>query len=125
MKDPIERRRVGILNLTLLGVFLLFTMSGYIAVGLDFAKAILIGCLVVAINFFVSQRLLGKVLQKGKIPAALLTLYLGKLGISAVIIYYAIKYRMNPWGLMLGLSSIFLAVIFSSLMRGEAVSEKQ
>ena len=110
---------MGVLNLTLLGTLSLLPVGGYLAIGLDFAKATLVGCLVVAINFFVSQRLLGRLMREKKVPIALSILYLGKLGISAVIVYYAVvAYRMDPWGLMLGLSSIFLAILLSSLMRG-------
>ncbi len=124
LKDPIERKRVSVLNLTLVGILALLPLGGYLVNGIDFAKATLVGCLVVAINFFVSQRLLGRVIRERTIPIALLMLYLGKLGISALIIYYAIKYRMDPWGLMIGLSSIFWATIISSLMRGKSTPKK-
>ena len=112
------------MNLTLLTMFALLPTGGYLAIGVDFAKATLVGCLVVAINFFVSQRLLARVLREGKVQIALLALYLGKLGISATIIYFAIEYGMNPWGLMLGLSSIFLAVVISASMGGGATAKK-
>lgn len=123
LNDPNERKHVILLNLSLLAVFAIMPIGGYLIKGLDFAKATLLGCLVVAVNFFVSQRILGRVIQEKKLPAALLISYLGKLGISAIIIYYAIKNQMDPWGLMIGLSSIFLAIMISSLMRGSSVPD--
>jgi hypothetical protein len=120
MKDPIERRRVLILNLTLVAMFLILPIGGYFLMGLDFAKATLVGCLVVAINFFVSQRLIARVIVERKIPVMALFLYMLKLGISGLIIYLAIKNDYDAWGLMLGLTSIFFATMIASLMRGQA-----
>lgn len=120
MKDPIERKRVITLNLTLVSMFIILPLGAFFLMGLDFTKATLLGCLVVAINFFVSQRLIARVIVEKRIPIVSLLLYMLKLGISGLIIYLAIKYKYDPWGLMLGLTSIFFATMIASLMRGQS-----
>ncbi|MBT4290701.1 MAG: hypothetical protein HOD92_25525 [Deltaproteobacteria bacterium] len=120
MKDPIERKRVISLNITLVSMFIILPLGGYFFNGLDFAKATLLGCLVVAINFFVSQRLLSRVITEGKIPKIALFIYMAKLGVSGLIIYLAIDNDFDAWGLMIGLSSIFIAIMISSLFRGQS-----
>ena len=118
IKDPIERKKVFVLNMTLLAIFAVLTLGGYWFRGLDFAKATLIGCTVVAINFFVSQRLIAKLIIERKLQATLLITYIFKLGFSVLILYYAvITLRVDSIGLMLGLSSILFATVISTLLR--------
>jgi len=118
MKDPIERKRLFQLNLSLMLIFVALVAGGYAAQGLDFAKATLVGCIVVAINFFLSQRLLGRLLVEKKMQAALLLSYLFKFALSVAILFFAVtRWNMDVIGLMLGLSSIFLSVVLSTFFR--------
>lgn len=118
IKDPIERKRLFQLNLSLLLIFAALVGGGYAVQGLDFAKATLVGCIVVAINFFLSQRLLGRMLIEKKMQAALLLSYLFKFALSVAILFFAVtRWKMDVIGLMLGLSSIFLSVVLSTFFR--------
>jgi len=118
IKDPIERKRVFVLNITLLVIFGVLILGGYWFRGLDFAKATLIGCTVVAINFFISQRLIARLIVEKKLRVNLLITYFFKLGVSILILYYAVStLHVDSVGLMLGLSSILLATVFSTLLR--------
>jgi hypothetical protein len=45
---------------------------------------------------------------------------MAKLGVSGLIIYLAIDNDFDAWGLMIGLSSIFIAIMISSLFRGQS-----
>ena len=118
IKDPIERRRVFVLNITLLVIFGVLILGGYWFSGLDFAKATLIGCTVVAINFFISQRLIARLIVEKKLQVNLLITYIFKLGVSILILYYAVtSLRVDSVGLMLGLSSILFATVISTLLR--------
>lgn len=121
IKDPIEKKKVFRLNLSLLAIFALLVGGAYAVEGLDFAKATLVGCIVVAINFFMSQRLIGKLILEKKLQARLLLSYLFKLTLSVVILFVAVtRLNMDPMGLMLGLSSIFLSVVLSTIFKGDA-----
>ncbi len=118
IKDPTERKRVLVLNLSLVAVFVAFVLGGYWFGGLDFAKGTLVGCLVVAINFFVSQRLVGNLILEGSMRANILVAYLAKLAVSVLILFVAVvKWQLDVVGLMLGLSSILLSSLFSTLVR--------
>ena len=118
IKDPVERKRVLVLNITLLVIFAVLILGGYWFSGLDFAKATLIGCTVVAINFFISQRLIARLIIERKLQINLLITYIFKLGVSILILYYAVtSLRVDSVGLMLGLSSILFATVISTLLR--------
>lgn len=118
IKDPTERNNVFVINVTLLAVFAILTLGSYWFKDLDFAKATLIGCVVVAINFFISQRLIGKLIFEKKLQASLLIAYIFKLGVSAVILFVAVtKLQVDVVGLMLGLSSILISTVISTIVR--------
>ncbi|MCP4752173.1 MAG: hypothetical protein GY866_14850 [Proteobacteria bacterium] len=124
IKDPIERKRIFVLNVTLLAIFAALVLGGYWFQGLDFAKATLIGCIVVAINFFVSQRLISRLILEKTININLLVVYVFKLGISIAILFVAVtRLQMDPVGLMLGLSSIVFATVISTLLKRDPVEE--
>ncbi len=118
IKDPIEKKRIFHLNLSLFAIFVALVGGGYAYGGVDFAKATLVGCVIVAINFFLSQRLLGRLLLEKKMQAALLLSYLFKFALSVGILFMAVtRWKMDVIGLMLGLSSIFLSVVLSTFFR--------
>jgi len=118
IKDPTERNKVFVINATLLSVFAILTLGSYWLIGLDFAKATLIGCVVVAINFFISQRLIGKLIFEKKLQASLLIAYVFKLGVSGAILFVAVtKLQVDVVGLALGLSSILVSTVISTIVR--------
>jgi hypothetical protein len=120
LTDPLERRRVFMLNLTLLAVFALLTAGGWWLMGVDFAKATLVGCVVVAINFFVSQRLIARFIVERALRLSLLVAYLFKLAVSVMILFIAVtRLQLDPVGLMVGLSSIIVATVIATLLRGQ------
>jgi uncharacterized membrane protein len=118
IKDPIERRKVLVLNTTLLIVFGVFIAGSYWFRGVDFAKGTLLGCVVVAINFFVSQRLVGQLMLEQKLKPGILVIYVLKFGISGLILFLAItKWQVDIIGIMFGLSSIVVASVSSAFVR--------
>lgn len=123
IKDPIEKKRVYTLNLLVVLVFLVFIAGSYWFAGVDFAKGTLLGCLLIAINFFLSQRLVGQLLIDKKLRPVLLVAYLFKFGISGLILFFAIvRWQISIPGIMLGLSSILIASILSVFFRKPAVT---
>lgn len=125
IKDPHERRKVFAMNASLLAVFAVFIGGGYLYGGVDFAKGTLIGCLVVAINFFISQRLVGKLILEKSIKPNLLIAYFVKLALSVLILFVAVvKYQVHLVGLMLGLSSVIFSSVFTTLVRKNTEQEE-
>ena len=118
IKDPTERKRILVLNGSLVLIFVVFVLGGYWFGGLDFAKGTLVGCLVVAINFFVSQRLVGNLILEGSVKPHLLIAYLFKLAVSVIILFLAVvKWQLDVVGVMLGLSSVLLSSLVSTMVR--------
>ena len=124
IKDPIEKTRVLRLNRTLWSVFAVLSGGSYAFAGIDFAKGTLIGCGVVAINFFISQRLIRQLIPEKKLQAKLLLSYIFKLTLSIVILFLAVtRLKVDLIGLMLGLSSILFAVVLSTIIKSDPSEE--
>ncbi len=118
IKDPVERKRVLVLNVSLLLIFAILIFGGLGVMGVDFAKGTLVGCIIVAINFFVSQRLVGQLILEKSMQPVLLIAYFFKLGASVLILFIAVvRFNVDVVGLMLGLSSVVFSSVFSTLVK--------
>lgn len=116
MKDPIEARKLLKLNLTLITIFLVLPVLGFFWEGLDFAKATLVGCAVVAVSFFMSQRMMSRVLSDKKAGMNVFVAYIAKVAIIVTILFVAVqKYKMDVLGLLFGLSAIFFTTLLSTM----------
>ncbi len=125
LSDPIERKRILYLNVVILIVFFIFPVGAYFYSGLDFAKATLIGCGVVAFNFFLSQFLIAKIVLEKQAVFRLIVWYLIKFSVSVAILFAAVvKWKVDTIGLMIGLSSVVVSTVISALLRGDTPSEK-
>ncbi|MBU2510612.1 ATP synthase subunit I [bacterium] len=121
IKDPTDRKRLVVLNTSLLVIFALLVLGSYWFGGVDFAKGTLVGCIVVAINFFVSQRLVGNLILEKSLNPILVIAYLAKLGVSILILFIAvIKLQVDVVGVMLGLSSVLFSSIATAFVRKQS-----
>ncbi len=82
---------------------------------LDLLPSVLLGCLILGINFYWTMLFVRKLLIIQKLNALDLLFYLTKFGISVVVLYVAIDHlELSPMGLLIGLSNIaFTAVVYS------------
>ena len=118
IKDPTEQKKIFVLNISLIGIFAVFILGGYWFGGVDFAKGTLVGCVVVAVNFFISQQLGKKLIEEGSVKPALLIAYFLKLGVTVLIMFVAInRFQVNTWGIMFGLSSILISSVFTIFVK--------
>lgn len=121
IKDQIEKKRLLHLNISIVCIFVILTAGGYWFGRVDFGKATLLGCIVVAVNFFVLQRLVAKIIEQKSIPFVWMLIYFCKLVLAGIVLFIAVtKLHMNQVGLMLGLSSIFFAGVVSAFFRSPA-----
>lgn len=119
MSSDRDLRYMKILNTTLLTIFVILIAGSLFLLGIDFTRGILLGCSVVAINFFVSQKILARIVKDKKWQGWMLIVYLFKFSISMAILYAGVAiWNFNGWSIILGLSSIFVAVIISTVLRG-------
>lgn len=110
IKDPIEQLKMKRLNLMFYSLVPVVSGLGWWLWGVDFGLGALVGCIVVGMNLFISQRLVAKLLynQSSK-PLALLA-YFFKIGLSVLILYIAvIKFKVDLMGVALGLSTIIFS----------------
>lgn len=125
--DELEKKRVQIINYSFFGVFAVLTAGGFLIGGLDFAVGVLLGCLLVAINFFSTQKLAKKLLLEKAAQPWMILAYILKFGISIGLLFLAVtRLEIHVVGLMVGLSSIIIATVISTILRGiYAGSENQ
>ncbi|OGH00089.1 MAG: hypothetical protein A2600_00260 [Candidatus Lambdaproteobacteria bacterium RIFOXYD1_FULL_56_27] len=114
------------LNRGLLGLFFLVTALGGLAFGLDFAKGALVGCIVVAINFYLSQFLMARLFFSGHAKAPVLVMYLLKFGLSMGLLWIAMThFNADLWGIMAGLSTLFVISLWASFLGKTAPEPEQ
>ncbi len=85
----------------------------------NFATSVLLGVLVIALNFALTKKAVVKILAgESHAKNKMLFLYLLKIGTSAILIYFAIfSFGISAIGLLLGLSSLFVAIVFHTAKR--------
>ena len=98
------------------GVILILTSFWY---GMDFLISVAIGVVIVALNFALTRKAVRQVLtSESHAKNKMLFLYLLKIGISAILIYFAIfQFGISAIGILIGLSSLFIAVILHTVKR--------
>lgn len=117
LKDPVENRKLKRITRVLIMVFALIIGAVYLSLGNLAAKGALIGCGVVAGNYFISREFLKKLIFSDKLPVYFIIFYVAKLGVSVAIIYLSIKTGVDLIGLLIGLSSFWVTSILSIFFR--------
>jgi len=124
--SPADAERLKKINLSLVVSFVLLIGAGRFAFGLDFAKGALVGCIVVAFNFYMSQYLLARLFIPGQPRGRLITFYIFKFGLSmAFLIVSLLHFKVDLWGVMAGLSTLFLITLLASVFGPTKVAENE
>ena len=103
--------------------FILITVSLLIVLGtaffkVDFVPAVLLGCLVVVLNFYLTRRILSRLMMFKDLKRRMLVLYLLKLGLSGIVLYLAIvQFRLPGLAVLIGLSNILITMLFFVIKR--------
>lgn len=128
LNDPHERARLAKANWGLLGLFVLVTLGGWAAFGLDFASGALVGCIVVAINFYLSQYLLARLFVSGQARFPVVVFYILKFALAMAVLFAGLFYfQVDLWGVMAGLSTLMIISLLSSFFGtpSEAAEDQQ
>lgn len=103
--------------------FILITVSLLIVLGtaffkVDFVPGVLLGCLVVVLNFYLTRRILSRLLMFKDLKRRMLVLYLLKLGLSGIVLYLAIvHFRLPGLAVLIGLSNILITMLVFVIKR--------
>ena len=117
MTDPLEKAKLKRLNLVMILSLIIINIATYFALGLDLALGSLVGCVVVGLNFFLSQRVAAKILYDEAGTSFALLIYVFKLGASVVILFVAVqKFGIRLEGILIGLSTVVIGVVINSMM---------
>jgi len=103
----------------LVGVGAVLLAGGLWLGGLDFSVGVLLGFVIVLLNFIWTKKAVKSILFSDR-PRALLTLsFLVKFGITGVVLFYTIlRLQVDAMGVLIGLSSLVLASVLFALDPG-------
>ena len=91
---------------------------GWVLLGIDFFLGVLLGSLIVILNVWWTKKLVETILYAEGTKALVTASYMVKLGFTGVGLYLALFWGGLPAaGLLLGLSSLFIAVLVFSGIR--------
>ena len=106
-------RRVYVLLLAVSFLMILCTAI----LKLDYLTGVLIGCLLIILNFHWTARFVHNLIRVRKVQAMNLIFYLSKFAFSAFVLFGALIYfDFPPLALLLGLSNIVIAVTIYSVI---------
>lgn len=84
--------------------------------GVDFANAVLLGFVIVAINFLWTKKAVKSVILDKRPNALLIASFVVKFALTAFILYYAIRIlQFDPMGVLVGLSALLAASLLFGL----------
>ena len=113
-QETIARQEAALQRFALLLIVagVAFLALGAVLVSLDFAVGILLGFLIVLLNFYWTKKAVKSVLFASQ-PKGLLTLsFLVKFGVTGAVLFYAIlRLGVDALGVLVGLSSLLAASV--------------
>ena len=117
--SPSVRRRALTLLFSLLGVVTVaLSVGARIWADLDTAKAVLLGCAIVAFNLLGTAHFVGAVLAERRFKGRMFASLTVKLGLTLVVLYLAVsRWAMNPVGIVIGLSSMLIVSLLYAMLR--------
>ena len=96
----------------------IFLVAGAFWYNTDFLIAVSIGVVIVIVNFVLTRKAVGQLVNNGNTKNKMLFLYLLKMGVSAILIYFAIlHFEVSPIGILLGISSLIIAIFLYTIKR--------
>ena len=116
-EESIEIKHANLFQNLLLGVSI-FLILGTVIFALDLILSVVLGCLIIGLNFLWTRQFVRKLLKEGKLLPLDLLFYLSKFVVSVILMFAAMTYLdLSPGGLLIGLSNIGLAAIILSFVR--------
>ena len=116
-ENSIEIKHAHLFKNLLLGVSI-FLILGTAIFALDLTLSVVLGCLVIGLNFVWTRQFVRRLLREGKLLPLDFLFYLTKFVISVIFMFAALTYLdLSPGGLLIGLSNIGLATIILSFIR--------
>jgi hypothetical protein len=130
--DPMSPRHLKIANWVVLA---LLVLGGLIWQGKEFALGVLVGGLVVVVNFHVLDRLLQNTLNRARVgpgwdKGQAQAWFAGKhllrfLALAAIVAVLVIKEWVNIWGLVVGLSTVVITLTLVAINEARKLMKKE
>jgi hypothetical protein len=124
----IEKRLIRFITLTNWVILSVAGIAGFALTSTAFAKGIILGGLIVTINFHLLSRTLHRSLTPPYLasPHVILAKYYIRFIISGVIIFFLITRQVvNPLGLIVGLSVVVVSMMLAAFLEMTKLSTKE
>ena len=116
--EPITQKQINHINYFVAISFFIISALVYLIQGSALAKGTLLGCAIVGVNYYLSQNVIRNLLNKYNSKLPFVFIYILKFITTIGALYYSVTvYKMNVWGIMIGLSSVLLIPIFSIITK--------
>ena len=102
----------------LLLIISIFLVLGTAILHLDLVPSVLLGCTIIGFNYFLTRKLVRKLLLDQKLQALDIVFIITKFGISVIVIFGALYvFELSPNGLLIGISNVALATVIFALFK--------
>lgn len=114
--DPIEQKRLSNINRNFAIIAVLAVAGSFWLGGVDFGLGCLLGSAVVAINHYLTKRLVAKIIFDDGSKGLALAFFVLKLALALLVVVIAVvKLKADIGGVFIGLSTIVVAMLLSAL----------
>ena len=102
----------------LLLIVSIFLVLGTAILHLDLVPSVLLGCTIIGFNYFLTRKLVRKLLLDQKLQALDIVFIITKFGISVIVIFGALYvFELSPNGLLIGISNVALATVIFTFFK--------
>ena len=102
----------------LLLIISIFLVLGTAILHLDLVPSVLLGCSIVGFNYFLTRKLVRKLLLDQKLQALDIVFIITKFGLSVIVLFGALYiFEFSPNGLLIGISNVALATVIFAFFK--------
>ena len=102
----------------LLLIISIFLVLGTAILHLDLVPSVLLGCSIIGFNYFLTRKLVRKLLLDQKLQALDIVFIITKFGLSVIVLFGALYvFELSPNGLLIGISNVALATVIFTFFK--------
>ena len=85
---------------------------------LDLVPSVLLGCSIIGFNYFLTRKLVRKLLLDQKLQALDIVFIISKFALSVIVLFGALYiFELSPNGLLIGISNVALATVIFTFFK--------
>ena len=118
LKEKSNPRQQAAFFQNLLLIVSIFLVLGTAILHLDLVPSVLLGCSIIGCNYFLTRKLVRKLLLDQKLQSLDIVFIITKFGISVIVLFGALYvFELSPSGLLIGISNVALATVIFAFFK--------